>query len=134
MRKRLPPLSEMEHITSKELGEHLDAILERINSENVGLVIDHEGKSYVLCPADWFDMPDMKHFETLLKNAVRYTAAVDESDLAETAETVISLGTAISEECVVALLDIIKDKTSNDYWTMMKASLKETLTTFRGEL
>ena len=134
MRKQLPPLSEMEHITSKEFGEHFDAILERVSTENVSLIIDHEGKSYVLCPADWFDVPDMKNFETLLKNAVRYAALVDESDLAETAETVISLGTAISEECVVALLNIIKDKTSNDYWTMMKASLKETLTTFRGEL
>ena len=133
MKRQLPPLSEMEHITSKELGEHLDTILERINSENIGLVIDHDGQSYVLCPADWFDMPDMKHFEILLKNAVRYTASVDESDLAETAEMVISLGTAISEECVKALLDIIKDKTSNDYWTMMKASLEETLTIYKGE-
>ena len=133
MRRQLPPLSEMEHITSKEFGEHFDAILERVSTESVSLIIDHEGKSYVLCPADWFDVPDMKNFETLLKNAVRYAALVDESDLAETAETVISLGTAISEECVVALLDIIKDKTSNDLWSMMRTSLEKTLTEFKGE-
>lgn len=127
MSRVLPPLSEMEHITSKELGEQFDTILERVNTENIAFVIEHEGKSYVLCPADWFELPDMKHFEMLLKNAVRYAATVDEIDLPETAETVISLGTAISEECVRALLDIIKDKNKNELWLSMRNSLEETL-------
>lgn len=49
--KKLPAVSEMEHITSKEFGENMDAILVRVAKEDVALIIDHAGKSYVLCPA-----------------------------------------------------------------------------------
>ena len=37
--KQLPKLSEMEHITSKELGENLDVILDRITSEDIAMVM-----------------------------------------------------------------------------------------------
>ena len=33
--RKLPAVSEMEHITSKEFGENMDAILERVAKENV---------------------------------------------------------------------------------------------------
>ena len=46
--RKLPTVSEMEHITSKEFGENMDAILERVSKENIALIIDHEDKSYVL--------------------------------------------------------------------------------------
>ena len=46
--KKLPAVSEMEHITSKEFGENMDAILERVAKENIALIIDHDDKSYVL--------------------------------------------------------------------------------------
>ena len=57
--KKLPAVSEMEHITSKEFGENMDAILERVAKEDVALIIDHEDKSYVLCPARWFEVPEL---------------------------------------------------------------------------
>ena len=33
--RKLPTVSEMEHITSKEFGENMDAILERVSKENI---------------------------------------------------------------------------------------------------
>lgn len=39
--KKLPAVSEMEHITSREFGENMDAILERVAKEDVALIIDH---------------------------------------------------------------------------------------------
>lgn len=53
--RKLPSASEMEHITSKEFGENMDAILDRVLKEDIALVIDHENKSYVLCPSRWFE-------------------------------------------------------------------------------
>ena len=82
--KKLPTVSEMEHITSKEFGENMDAILERVAKEDVALIIDHAGKSYVLCPARWFEVPELTQLEVMVKNAVRYVSEVNDSDLAET--------------------------------------------------
>ena len=39
--RKIPAVSEMEHITSKEFGENMDAILERVSKENIALIIDH---------------------------------------------------------------------------------------------
>ena len=44
--KKLPAVSEMEHITSKEFGENMDAILERVAKENIALIIDHADNSF----------------------------------------------------------------------------------------
>ena len=48
--RKLPSVSEMEHITSKEFGENMDAILDRVLKEDIALVIDHENKSYAFKP------------------------------------------------------------------------------------
>lgn len=37
--RKLPTVSEMEHITSKEFGENMDAILERVAKENIGSIV-----------------------------------------------------------------------------------------------
>ena len=63
--RKLPSLTEMEHITSKEFGENMDAILDRISNEDIALIIDHNSKSYVLCPASWFDLRELKHLELI---------------------------------------------------------------------
>ena len=112
--RKMPSVSEMEHITSKEFGEKMDAVLERVSKEDIALIIDHEGKSYVLCPARWFELPELKQMETMVKNAVRYVAEVDDSDLAETFQVVGEFAPALSEECIGTLLEIIKSGASND--------------------
>ena len=43
--RKLPSLSEMEHITSKEFGENMDAILDRVTDEDIAFIIDHNSKS-----------------------------------------------------------------------------------------
>ena len=45
--RKIPAVSEMEHITSKEFGENMDAILERVSKENIALIIDHEDMMYL---------------------------------------------------------------------------------------
>ncbi len=46
--------AQMERITSEELGERLDEYLERCDKEDVGFVILHGDKEFMLCPARWF--------------------------------------------------------------------------------
>ena len=129
--KKLPVVSEMEHITSKEFGENMDAILERVAKEDVALIIDHEDKSYVLCPARWFEGPELTQLEVMVKNAVRYVSEVDDSDLAETAQTVKELAPILSPACITMLLKIITNRIfvgSGGAWCEMKQALEDALT------
>ena len=127
--RKMPSVSEMEHITSKEFGEKMDDVLERVSKEDIALIIDHEDKSYVLCPARWFELSELKQMETMVKNAVRYVAEVDDSDLAETSRMVEEFASALSEGCIGTLLEIIKSKASNDCseWHAMKQILENAL-------
>ena len=129
--RKLPAVSEMEHIRSKEFGENMDAILERVAKEDVALIIDHEDKSYVLCPARWFEVPELTQLEVMVKNAVRYVSEVDDSDLAETAQTVKELAPILSPACITMLLKIITNRIfvgSGGAWCEMKQALEDALT------
>ena len=129
--KKLPAVSEMEHITSKDIGENMDAILERVAKDDVALIIDHAGKSYVLCPARWFEVPELTQLEVMVKNAVRYVSEVDDSDLAETAQTVKELAPILSPACITMLLKIITNRIfvgSGGAWCEMKQALEDALT------
>ena len=129
--RKLPTVSEMEHITSKEFGENMDAILEQVAKENIALIIDHADKSYVLCPARWFEVPELTQLEVMVKNAVRYVSEVDDSDLAETAQTVKELAPILSPACITMLLKIITNRIfvgSGGAWCEMKQALEDALT------
>ena len=129
--KKLPAVSEMEHITSKEFGENMYAILERVAKENNALIIDHADKSYVLCPARWFEVPELTQLEVMVKNAVRYVSEVDDSDLAVTAQTVKELAPILSPACITMLLKIITNRIfvgSGGAWCEMKQALEDALT------
>ena len=126
--RKLPAAAEMEHITSKEFGENMDAILERVAKENIALVIDYEDKSYVLCPARWFEVPELTQLEVMVKNAVRYVAEVDDSDLVETTQAVKELASVLSPACITTLLEIITGKISDGgAWCEMKQALEDAL-------
>ena len=129
--RKIPAVSEMEHITSKEFGENMDAILVRVAKENIALIIDHADKSYVLCPARWFEVPELTQLEVMVKNAVRYVSEVDDSDLAETAQTVKELAPILSPACITMLLKIITNRIfvgSGGAWCEMKQALEDALT------
>lgn len=128
--RKLPAISEMEHITSKEFGEHMDTIIDRVTEEDIALAIDHEDKSFVICPASWFDLPEMKHIETVLKNALKYARVMDEYDLKETIETVREFSCFVSEECLNELIKIAVEgqaDSTNPLWVELVATLKEAL-------
>lgn len=127
--RKLPAVSEMEHITSREFGDDMDAILDRVAKENIALIIDHEDKSYVLCPARWFEVPELTQLEVIVKNAVRYVSKVDNSDLVETTQTVKELAPVLSPACITMLLEIITGKISDGgAWCEMKQALGDALT------
>ncbi len=111
--KKLPKISEMEHITSKELGDNLDAILDRVSKEDIALIIDHQDKSYVLCPAHWFEAPGMDHLEMMVKNSVRY-AIHNDTDLKETADMVKEFAPILTPDCISAILDTVKGRRQFD--------------------
>lgn len=129
--RKLPAVSEMEHITSKEFGANMDAFLERVSKEDIALIIDHEDKSYVLCPARWFEVPELTQLEVMVKNAVRYVSEVGDSDLVETAQTVKELAPILSPACITMLLKIITNRIfvgSGGAWCEMKQALEDALT------
>ena len=129
--RKLPAVSEMEHITSKEFGANMETILERVAKEDIALIIDHADKSYVLCPARWFEVPELTQLEVMVKNAVRYVSEVDDSDLAETAQTVKELAPILSPACITTLLKIITNRIfvgSGGAWCEMKQALEDALT------
>ncbi len=81
----------------------MDAILDRISNEDIALIIDHNSKSYVLCPANWFDLRELKHLDLMVRNAVRFVVSVDNSDLTETVQMVKDVAPALSPECIDSL-------------------------------
>lgn len=49
----MPSLEALERIPSTEFATRIDEILDRINSENRALLIDHHGRELLLVPASW---------------------------------------------------------------------------------
>ena len=72
--KFLMPLDVMERISQKELGDGLESILERVDKEDIGVVIlNEEGKDrYVLCPARWMHYCFDDEFGCIITSAIRY--------------------------------------------------------------
>ena len=108
----------------------MDTIIDRVTEEDIALAIDHEDKSFVICPASWFDLPEMKHIETVLKNALKYARVMDEYDLKETIETVREFSCFVSEECLNELIKIAVEgqaDSTNPLWVELVATLKEAL-------
>ncbi len=71
--KFLTPVEMMPTITRKEVGENFDAILEKIEKENIAFRITDEGKKdLVLCPAAWLDCFFDDDFGCVINSAIRY--------------------------------------------------------------
>ena len=77
----LQSLESMERISRQALAADLDAVLERVSRENIGLVITDEGKDdLVLCPASWFDF-DYVESEAVVRYARCHYRLFDEKTL-----------------------------------------------------
>ena len=72
--KFLHPTETMERITRAEFAANLDAILDKVTGEDVGIVITEEGKKdLVLCPKYWFDYCFDDDFGCIVNSALRYS-------------------------------------------------------------
>ena len=79
----LQPLESMERISRQVLSDDLDAVLERISRENIGLVITDEGKDdLVLCPASWFNLDYADDFSRVINPALRYAMRTEDEESA----------------------------------------------------
>ena len=114
------------------LDQVMDAILDRISNEDIALIIDHNSKSYVLCPANWFDLRELKHLELMVRNAVRFVVSVDNSDLTETVQMVKDVAPALSPECIGSLLELVNGgdaKAGDNEWDELRQALEAALPT-----
>ena len=72
--KFLEPTDTMERITRAEFAANLDAVLDKVTKDDVGIVITEEGKKdLVLCPKYWFDYCFNDDFGCIVNSAVRYS-------------------------------------------------------------
>ena len=79
----LQPLESMERISRQALADDLDAVLERVSRENIGLVITDEGKDdLVLCPASWLDLDYVDDFSCVINSALRYAMRNEDEESA----------------------------------------------------
>ena len=77
----LQPLESMERISRQTLADDLDAVLERVSRENIGLVITDDGKDdLVLCPASWFNPEYVDDFSCVINCALRYAMRTEDEE------------------------------------------------------
>ena len=71
----------MEHISRQELEDKLDAVLDRVLRENIGLVITDEGKDdLVLCPSFRLDPFHAEDFGSVVNCALRYAMHAEDKE------------------------------------------------------
>ena len=133
MKRKLPPISELEHISSEELGQNLDAVLERIDKEDIALIIDSPASSYVLCPAEWF-IPDRSEMSILLTCSLRYAMGRDTHITSTIQHYILDYLPLLHTETVRNLLVIIDEQLAekenpslNAQWLNFKAQLRNHL-------
>ena len=69
----LPSTENMERISRQELADDLDAVLDRVLRENIGLVITDEGKDdLVICPSSWLEPLYTEEFGSVVNCALRH--------------------------------------------------------------
>ena len=77
----LPSTETMERISRQELADNLDAVLDRVLRENIGLVIIDAGKDdLVLCPSAWLDPFHTEDFGSVINCALRYAMHAEDKE------------------------------------------------------
>ena len=77
----LPSTENMERISRQELADNLDAVLDRVLRENIGLVITDEGKDdLVICPSSWLDPFHTEDFGSVINCALRYAMHAEDKE------------------------------------------------------
>ncbi len=119
MLKHHPSTAEMKHYSAEEFCADMDAILDTITKEDTAYIIDSEKGQYVICPAHWFDILNIKRESNYLAS---YTVQYALTQNRETAELVcadirrrlytFSYGTV--EKMIDDVTAFLKDNPEND--------------------
>ena len=73
MLQKIPSTAEMQHYTAEEFGARMDEILDTITKEDTAYIIDTDKGPYVICPAHWFDILQIRRESNFLATyAVQY--------------------------------------------------------------
>lgn len=135
MLNKHPLTAEMKHYTAEEFCANMDEILDTITRENTAYVIDTEKGSYVICPAEWFDLGRRRESNFLATYTVKYALMQNK----ETAEMVcadirrrmytFSYGTV--EKMIDDVTAFLKENPENEAaaaWSALVTDLRDEMT------
>ncbi len=136
MLKQHPSTAEMKHYSAEEFCADMDAILDTITKEDTAYIIDSEKGQYVICPAHWFDILNIKRKSNFLAT---YTVQYALTQNRETAELVcadirrrlytFSYGTV--EKMIDDVTAFLKDNPENDSaaaWSALVTDMRDEMT------
>ena len=128
MRKTLPSVSDMERMSSEELCKNFDQVLDHVCEEDTAIIIEHNEKDFILCPAYWFT-PTKEEINMLVVTSAKYVLTLRDSTEAEYNVVRDSIP-FLTEESLMYLIGLIEEK--HDYSleivelrTMLEKRLKE---------
>lgn len=137
----LKPVSSMERISRQYLCDNLDEILDRVDKEDIGFVIqDENGKDgHVLCPYRWMNYCFDEDFGCIVISAIRY--AINRHTFMP--ETVVGfvrkyLHALTSQTLFAAIADIERAINANEpddpgMWNGLLSEMKERVTELSKE-
>ena len=133
--KYLMPLDTMERITRQHLCDNFDAVLERVDKENIGFVIlNEEGiDGQVLCPARWMEYCFDDDFGCIINSALRYAISRHTYMLGVVVDFIRRYINIIDTKTIdVAIKDIDQELKQNnvhdpEMWSALKAELEARL-------
>ena len=135
MLNKHPLTTEMKHYSAEEFCADMDEILDSITRENTAYIIDTDKGSYVICPAEWFDLERRRESNFLAAYTVKYALMQNR----ETAEMVcadirrrlytFSYGTV--EKMIDDVTAFLRDNPENDAaaaWSALVADMQDEMT------
>ena len=128
MRKTLPSVSNMERMSSEELCNNFDQVLDRVCKEDTAIIIEHKEKDFILCPAYWFT-PTKEEINTLVVTTVKYILTLRDSGEAQYIVVRDSIP-FLTEESLKYLIALIEEKQDSsleivELRAMLEKRLKE---------
>ena len=128
MRKTLPSVSDMERMSSEDLCKNFDVVLDRVCEEDTAIIIEHNEKDFILCPAYWFT-PTQEEINTLVVTTAKYILTLTDSEEAQYIVVRDSIP-FLTEESLKYLIALIEEKQDFsleivELRTMLEKRLKE---------
>lgn len=127
--------STFERITSAEFSANMDQYLDRVSEEKIAYVIVHNGKEYVLCPAEWICCEEIDDLSILVTFAVRYALTKNSSAPLTMQGLLRNYMPCLPERCLKGVLEDIDDRldqypeSTNPVWKEVRAEILNYLNT-----